>query len=46
MKPPSKRFNPTAWSRLVVPGLLVLLLLGLLAVLLIISLSLLGVTPA
>ena len=31
MKRPSQRFSPSKWSRLLVPAVLVLLLLGLLA---------------
>jgi hypothetical protein len=39
----SKRFHPSGWSRWLVPALLVLLLLGLIATLAIVGLSLLGI---
>lgn len=46
MKHPSQKFQPKAWMNWLVPVLLVLILLGLAAVLGIIILSVLGITPA
>lgn len=43
---PSARFSATFWTEKIIPALLALLVLGLLAVLVIIGLSLLGLTPA
>jgi hypothetical protein len=45
MKKPSKRFNPSTWSERLVPVLLGLLALGLLITLVIIGLSVAGLTP-
>ena len=45
MKRRSARFTPGTWSRLLVPILLGLLLLGLAATLIVVGLSLLGATP-
>lgn len=45
MKPPSKRFNPNRWTEWVIPALLILLLIGLLATIAIIALSVFGLTP-
>ena len=45
MKPGSKRFDPSGWSSRLVPVLLALLLLGLIATLVVILLSVLGLTP-
>jgi hypothetical protein len=42
----SKRFNPSAWTQRLVPAVLVLLLLGLLATVVIVIISALGLTPA
>jgi hypothetical protein len=42
----SKRFNPSAWTQNLVPVVLTLLLLGLLATVVIVILSALGLTPA
>ena len=44
MKRRSVRFTPNAWSRLLVPILLGVLLLGLAATLIVVGLSLLGAT--
>ncbi|MGB2910736.1 MAG: hypothetical protein WBD56_04705 [Anaerolineales bacterium] len=44
-KPQSKRFTPSKWNEYLVPILLILLLLGLLATLVIVALSLYGLTP-
>ncbi len=41
----SQRFTRTAWTEYLVPALLVLLLLALIATLVVIALSALGVTP-
>jgi hypothetical protein len=41
----SKRFRPSFWSERLVPILLALLLLGLVTALVVVALSLLGVTP-
>ncbi|HSQ16562.1 MAG TPA: hypothetical protein VLM83_02595 [Anaerolineales bacterium] len=46
MSRPSQRFQPSAWMQRLVPFLLVLILLGLLAVLGIIILSVTGVLGA
>ncbi len=46
MRPPSRRFTPSAWSERLVPILLVLLLLILIAVLVIIGLSAFGLLPS
>ncbi len=46
MKKPSQRFQPSARSRWLVPLLLGLILLGLAASLVIVILSILGITPA
>lgn len=46
MKPPSQRFQPSAWMKWLVPVLLGLILLGLAASLVIVVLSVLGITPA
>lgn len=46
MKRPSKRFSPSTWTEYLVPVLLALLALGLVATLLIIGLSIAGLTPA
>ena len=45
MKRISKRFDPSSWSSRLVPYFLALLLLGLVATLVIIVLSTLGLTP-
>lgn len=45
-KRPSKRFTPTTWMERLVPLLLGLLLLALIATLLVVVLSLLGLTPS
>jgi hypothetical protein len=45
-KDKSKRFSPSAWTQRLVPILLVLLALGLLITLVIVILSVLGLTPA
>jgi len=42
---PSQRFSPTRWSKYMVPALLALLLLVLIAILLLVGLSMLGITP-
>jgi hypothetical protein len=44
-KRPSKRFTPSAWTERLVPILLALLALALLATLVVVFLSVLGVTP-
>jgi uncharacterized membrane protein len=41
----SKRFRPSAWSERLVPVLLAILLLGLIVTLVVIILSVLGLTP-
>jgi hypothetical protein len=46
VKPPSRRFTPTAWSERLVPILLVLMLLVLVAILVIIGMSSLGWLPS
>lgn len=46
MKRKSKRFSPSKWSDLLVPALLGLLFLALVATLVLILLSILGVIPA
>lgn len=46
MKQPSQRFQPSAWMKWLVPVLLGLILLGLAASLVIVVLSVLGITPA
>jgi hypothetical protein len=45
MKKPSQRFQPSAWMKWLVPFLLVLILLGLAASLVIVLLSVTGITP-
>ena len=45
MRPPSRRFTPTTWSERLVPILLVLLLVVLIATLVLIGLSVMGLTP-
>jgi hypothetical protein len=45
MKHPTKRFTPTWWSEHLVPALLIILLLGLVAAIVLIALSVLGVLP-
>jgi len=42
----SKRFSPSAWTQRLVPIIFVLLVLGLLVTLVIVILSILGLTPA
>jgi competence protein ComGC len=44
-KKKSKRFTPSKWNEYLVPILLVLLLISLLATLVIVALSLYGLTP-
>ena len=44
-KRPSKRFTPSTWTERLVPIMLALLALALLATLLVVALSALGVTP-
>jgi len=44
-KPQSKRFTPSKWNEYLVPILLILLIIGLLATLVIVALSLYGLTP-
>jgi hypothetical protein len=46
MRRPSRRFTPTAWSERLVPILLIVLLLILIATLVLIGLSVLGLTPS
>lgn len=46
MKKHSQRFQPSAWMKWLVPTLLVLILLGVIASLTIVILSVLGITPA
>ena len=46
MKHTSKRFTPSAWTERLVPILLFLLVLTLLVTLVVIGLSLFGLTPA
>jgi hypothetical protein len=46
MKKTSQRFQPSAWTKWLVPLMLVLILLGLAASLVIVILSVIGVTPA
>ncbi len=46
MKKPSQRFQSSAWTRWLVPLLLGLILLGLATSLVIVILSMLGITPA
>ncbi len=46
MKKTSQRFQPSAWMKWLVPALLALILLGLAASLVIVVLSVLGITPA
>lgn len=41
----SQRFNPSGWAQKLVPVLLALILLGLLATLVLVGLSVLGITP-
>jgi hypothetical protein len=41
----SQRFDPSGWTAKLVPVLLGLILLGLLAVLVLVGLSVLGITP-
>lgn len=45
MSRPSKRFDPSTWSERIVPVLLGLLLLALVITLVIVGLSVLGLTP-
>ncbi len=45
MRKKSKRFTPSKWTEYLVPILLILLLIGLLATLVIVALSLSGLTP-
>ncbi|MEW5868098.1 MAG: hypothetical protein AB1894_02400 [Chloroflexota bacterium] len=45
MNRPSKRFNPNRWTEFLVPVLLAVLFLGLLASMIIVILSMLGLTP-
>lgn len=42
----SKRFTPSRWAGYLVPVLLALLLLGLVVTIIIVALSLLGMTPS
>ena len=44
MNRPSKRFTPTKWSDILVPGILILLTLSLLGVLIVVGLSVIGFT--
>ncbi len=46
MNKPSKRFKPSAWTEKVIPVLLAVLVLALLATMVVIGLSIFGVTPA
>jgi hypothetical protein len=46
MKKPSQRFQPSAWTKWLVPLLLALILLGLAASLVIVILSVIGIMPA
>ena len=46
MNKPSKRFKPSAWTEKAIPVLLALLVLALLTTLVVIGLSLFGLTPA
>lgn len=46
MKKTSQRFQPSAWMKWLVPVLLALILLGLATSLVIVLLSVLGITPA
>jgi hypothetical protein len=41
----SRRFKPSAWSERLVPVLLAVLLLGLVATLVVVGLSVAGITP-
>ena len=41
----SRRFKPSAWSERLVPVLLAILLLGLVATLVVVGLSVAGITP-
>ena len=43
MKPATKRFDASIWTRYVIPGILVLLLLALIVTILIVVLSVTGV---
>ena len=45
MSRPSKRFDPNFWSERLVPLLFVIILLGLLITLVVVGLSLAGLTP-
>jgi hypothetical protein len=45
MKRSSKRFTPNAWTERLMPILLAILLLGLVATLVVVGLSLIGATP-
>lgn len=45
MKRPSKRFTPSKWSQMLIPAFIILIALGLLVTLVLIGLSILGVTP-
>ena len=45
MRQPSRRFERSQWSECLVPTLLLVLLLALVATILLVALSLLGVTP-
>ncbi len=41
----SKRFSPDKWSERLIPCLLFIILLGLIATILVVALSVLGLTP-
>jgi hypothetical protein len=45
MKNKSKRFSPDQWSERLIPCLLLFILLGLVATILVVALSMLGLTP-
>jgi hypothetical protein len=44
-RPVSKKFRPTMWTQYLVPALLILLALALLGALVVVGLSILGLTP-
>jgi hypothetical protein len=45
MKDKSKRFSPNQWSERLIPCLLIIILLGLVATVLVVALSMFGLTP-
>jgi hypothetical protein len=45
MKNKSKRFSPNQWSERLIPCLLVIILVGLVATVVVVALSMIGLTP-